>query len=156
MILTYTLHDEIPGDDARIVDQGLGTANDDAAPLAGVRPLACFARSPPGTIVGGAIGRTWGRCCELQQLWVEPARRQRGIGARLVRLFEQRAAMRGCHRFYLDTFSFQAPAFYRTLGYEPALEIRGFPGDIVKCTMVRELAADATTGDVAPGAQPRR
>ena len=78
-------------------------------------------------------------CCELQQLWVEPALRRQGIGARLVREFEQRAAARGCRTYYLETFSFQAPSLYRALGYEVKLELRGFAPGIVKYTMVREV-----------------
>ncbi len=103
-----------------------------------VQPLACFARRASGELVGGAVGRTWGTCCELQQLWVEPGQRRQGIGARLVREFEHQAAVRGCRTFYLETFSFQAPRLYRTLGYEVRLELHGFAPGIVKYTMVRE------------------
>jgi hypothetical protein len=31
---------------------------------------------------------------------------------------EGRAVERGCHSAWVDTFSFQAPGFYRKLGYE--------------------------------------
>ncbi len=31
---------------------------------------------------------------------------------------ERRAIERGCHSAWVDTFSFQAPGFYRELGYE--------------------------------------
>jgi ribosomal protein S18 acetylase RimI-like enzyme len=75
----------------------------------------------------------------LQQLWVEPTLRRQGIGGRLVREFEQRAAARGCRTFCLETFSFQAPSQYRALGYEVRLELRGFAPSIVKYTMVREV-----------------
>ena len=105
-------------------------------------PLACFARSPAGDVIGGAVGRTWGECCELQQLWVAPEQRQRGIGSRLVRMFEARGRERGCRTFYLYTFSFQAPSFYQALGYRPAHEIRGFPDGIVKYLMMRNVASD--------------
>ena len=83
-------------------------------------------------IVGGAVGRTWGLCCELQQLWVEAAMRRKGLGARLVTSFEARARERGCRTFYLETFSFQAPSLYRSLGYEVRLTIRGMAPGVVK------------------------
>jgi hypothetical protein len=38
-----------------------------------------IAQNPDGTVVGGAIGRTWGECCELQQLWVSAELRSTGI-----------------------------------------------------------------------------
>jgi ribosomal protein S18 acetylase RimI-like enzyme len=138
MSFHYTVHDEVPRDDAALIDSGLGRANQTAAPLHEVQPLACFARRVGGEVVGGAVGRTWGTCCELQQLWVEPEQRRQGIGTHLVREFEHRASVRGCRTFYLETFSFQAPALYRALGYEVRLELRGFAPGIVKYTMVRE------------------
>ena len=141
---TFSVHDDVPGADADVVDAGLGVANDAAAPLHEVRRLAAFVRASDGTLIGGAVGRTWGTCCELQQLWVDAAWRRRGLGACLVRAFEQRAQQRGCVTFYLETFSFQAPSLYRGLGYVERLAIDGFAPGIRKFTMVRELArADA-------------
>lgn len=137
--LLYTLHDDLPADAADLVDAGLGESNGAAAPLHEVQPLACFARLPGGEVVGGAVGRTWGACCELQQLWVEPARRRHGIGKRLIEQFEARAQERGCRTFYLETYSFQAPRLYRSLGYEVKLELHGYGPGIVKYTMVHEL-----------------
>ncbi len=135
----FTLHDELPADAAVVVDAGLGASNDAAAPLHEVQPLGCFARLPGGEVVGGAVGRTWGTCCELQQLWVEAAQRRHGVGKRLVEQFHERAQARGCRTFYLETYSFQAPNLYRSLGYEVKLELRGFGEGIVKFTMVREV-----------------
>jgi ribosomal protein S18 acetylase RimI-like enzyme len=139
---SYTVHDDLPEPGTSIVDNGLGDANEAAAPLHEVAPLSCFAHDDQGRVVGGAVGRTWGQCCELQQLWVEPALRAQGIGTRLVREFEQRAIARGCRTFYLETFSFQAPSLYRSLGYSARLEIAGFAPGIVKYVMVRELDGD--------------
>lgn len=141
--LSFEVHDTLPGDAGDIVDAGLGAANDAAAPLHQVQVLSCFARDSTGGVVGGAIGRTWGECCELQQLWVHDAWRRCGVGSRLVRQFEQRAAQRGCRIFYLETFSFQAPALYRSLGYRVVHEHRGFPHGIVKYLMQRDEAPAA-------------
>jgi GNAT superfamily N-acetyltransferase len=136
-----TAHDEHPQAEARLIDTGIGEANDLAAPLHEVRPLSCFARAPSGEVLGGAVGRRWGSCCELQQLWVHPAHRRQGIGARLVRAFEDQARRHGCHRFYLETFSFQAPAFYASLGYRQAHALDVYPHGIVKLLMVKDDAA---------------
>jgi len=136
--LAYTVHDDVPAEEGAVVDSGLGQANAAAAPLHQVRPLSCFARLASGAVAGGAVGRTWGDCAELQQLWVAPEHRRRGIGARLVREFEARARTRGCRTFYLETFSFQAPDLYRALGYEARLALHGFAPGIVKYVMVRE------------------
>ena len=144
--LLLTVHDELPHEPGRVVDVGLGEANEAAAPLHQVHALSAFARLPSGPVVGGAIGRTWGRCCELQQLWVQPGYRRRGWGGRLVRAFEQRAEARGCVTFYLETYSFQAPGLYRSLGYEVAHEISGYAPGIVKYTMVRQVRPGDSAG----------
>lgn len=134
---TLSVHDDLPPAEAALVDQGLGDANDAAAPLHEVQPLSCFARDEAGTVIGGAVGRTWGPCCELQQLWVHADARRQGIGASLVRAFEARARERGCNIFYLETYNFQAPGFYRSLGYETAYEHRVYPHGIFRCVMVK-------------------
>jgi GNAT superfamily N-acetyltransferase/ketosteroid isomerase-like protein len=139
--IEYTIHDNLPTEAAQIVDSGLGDSNSAAA------PLACFAHSDTGEVLGGAIGRTWGSCCELQQLWVSPDQRRRGIGARLIIDFEQHAVKRGCTTFYLETFSFQAPALYRSLGYEVKVGLKGFGPGIEKYTMVRTVDPQSTLLD---------
>ena len=141
--ITITGHDELPPADAAIVDAGLGGFNDAAAPLHEVRPMACFARTPDGVVIGGAVGRTWGPAAEIQQLWVGDAHRHRGVGTALVRAFEARAAERGCRSCYLETLSFQAPRFYAALGYRVVFELRELPYGIVRFTMLREIGPDA-------------
>jgi ribosomal protein S18 acetylase RimI-like enzyme len=145
--LTFETFDTLAAE-AAVIDAGLDAANAAAAPLNEVRPITCVARAPSGVVVAGALGRTWGDCAELQQLWVGEAHRRNGIGSRLVRLFEARAKARGCRTFYLETFSFQAPALYESLGYRRAAELRGFPGGIVKYLMVRTMGAEESAGPV--------
>lgn len=132
-----TVHDSHPPDETALVDDGLGEANDAAAPLHEVRPLSCFARADDGRVVGGAVGRWWGQCCELQQIWVEPLQRRLGIGTRLIEAFEARAREHGCSVFYLETFNFQAPRLYRSIGYRVAYEHNIYPHGIVKYVMVK-------------------
>lgn len=134
-----TVHDEVPKAEGDLVDAGLGDFNARAAPLDQVRPLSAFARLPDGEVIGGAVGRTWGKCCELQQLFVHEAHRRQGLGAELVRAFEARARERGCTVFYLETFSFQAPSLYRSLGYETQAETHGFAPGISRHFMKKEL-----------------
>jgi GNAT superfamily N-acetyltransferase len=144
--LSLTLHDDLPEAAGRVVDAGLEAANAAAAPLGDVRRLSCLARTPSGQVVGGGVGRTWGLCCELQQLWVHPDYRRQGVGGRIVKEFERHALARGCRTFYLETFSFQAPAFYQALGYQIRCELRGFAPGTVKYLMVREADLDEVDG----------
>jgi GNAT superfamily N-acetyltransferase len=137
-------HDGVPPLEGGVVDAGLEAFNHEAAPLHEVQRLSCFAHDQAGSIVGGAVGRTWAHACELQQIWVDAGHRRQGLGGELLRRFEALARRRGCHTFYLETFSFQAPDFYRQHGYRVAAEIRAFPHGIVKVVMMRE--AEATDG----------
>ena len=127
------------GADALVVDEGLSKANDEAAPLHEVQPIACYAKDSVAVVLGGAIGRRWGPCAELQQLWIHESHRQCGIGAALLRAFEERAQSHGCSSVFLDTFSFQAPHLYLAQGYQIAYENRLFPHGIVKLHMVKKL-----------------
>src|SRR5262245_24059656 len=111
--LHYQTTDEPSREHLLVVDEGLDRYNHAVAPLTGVKPLASFAADGSQRIVGGAVGRTWGRCCELLQLWVDTSHQRAGVGSRLLRDFESAARARGCDVFYLTTLSFQAPAFYR-------------------------------------------
>ena len=120
------------------VDEGLEAHNQAAAPLADVRPMAAFAHDASGRLVGGTVGRTWGRCCELQELWVDGALRSQGMGSRLLQDFEAHARQRGCSVFYLTTLSFQAPDFYRRHGYGELARIDGYPNSIVKYLMHKD------------------
>jgi GNAT superfamily N-acetyltransferase len=140
-----SVHDDIPTEEGLLVDGGLRQSNEAAAPLHEIRPLSCFVRSADGLVVGGAVGRTWRACCELQQLWVTPSHRGHGLGALLVRRFEERAESRGCRTFYLETFSFQAPGLYQSLGYVSKLALHGFGSGIVKYVMVRETSAEESS-----------
>jgi GNAT superfamily N-acetyltransferase len=142
-----TVHDDPPAHALRLVDHAIGSFNEGVAPLHEVRPIACFAW-PDGwgtggdglaAPLGGAVARTWGDCCETLQLWVESSLRGSGLGTRLMHALHEAAQARGCRTFYLETWSFQAPGFYRKLGYESVLVLEGFGPGLAKHTMVRRL-----------------
>lgn len=138
-MLHWQSADTVPPDVAAAVDGGLGDYNDSRAPLGNVMPLAVAARVENGRVIGGAIGRTWGACCELQQLWVAGVYRGQHIGSGLMQRFEAHAQERGCRIFYLETFSFQAQPFYAALGYRTIARIDGFPDAIAKFLMQKTL-----------------
>ena len=75
--ISYQTFDEPPTAALLVVDAGLDAHNHAAASLDDVRPLAAIASLPSGEVIGGAVGRTWGGCCELLQLWVHPGHRGR-------------------------------------------------------------------------------
>jgi len=139
--IRFTAHDDPPAADWALVDAGLEAYNHAAAPLHEVQTLASFARDDEGRVIGGALGRRWGRCAEIQQLWVADGQRGRGVGSGLVQAFEAAAQQHGCTHFYLETLSFQAPAFYARLGYRTAYLHDVYPHGVVKHLMLKLIAA---------------
>lgn len=85
-----------------------------------VRPLNFLAYDAAGTIVGGLIGETQFLWLKISVIAVAEHARRRGVGRRLVELAEQEAKGRGCRYAYVDTLDYQAPDFYRKLGYRIA------------------------------------
>jgi GNAT superfamily N-acetyltransferase len=92
-------------------------------------PLTFFLRDGEGRIVGGVHGNYSGSAGWLyvSVLWVSERARGGGHGARLLQSIEREASERGCTDAYLDTFSFQAPEFYKRLGYVVFGELEDFP-----------------------------
>jgi GNAT superfamily N-acetyltransferase len=88
--------------------------------------LAIFVRDG-GRIVAGVSGWTWGDCCELQSLWVEPGLGGRWLGSRLLAAAEAEAAARGCTQTVHFSWAFQARPLYERAGYEVIGRVADFP-----------------------------
>jgi GNAT superfamily N-acetyltransferase len=102
-----------------VVGAGLSAHNDRFLPNPRERtPLALSVRDDAGKIVGGLIGEFRLDWLYVDWLWVDDSQRGRGHGAALMALAEQEARAAGKTHIVLWTWSFQAPEFYRALGYE--------------------------------------
>lgn len=82
-------------------------------------PLQISLLDPTGTVLGGLVGRThtipqW---LEISIIWIDESLRRSGLGRRLMEEAEREARQRGCHYARVTTSDFQAPGFYRKLGY---------------------------------------
>ncbi|MDN4497635.1 GNAT family N-acetyltransferase [Pseudomonas mosselii] len=78
-------------------------------------------------IVGGLYARLGGRWLFVELLVVPERMRGQGTGRELMAQAEALAREKGCCGIWLDTFSFQAPDFYRKLGFEVFGELADFP-----------------------------
>lgn len=105
-------------------------------------PLAVVARDERGDLVGGLVAEAaWG-WLHVELLWVGERRRGRGVGTRLVAAAEERARELGCTRAYVSTLAWQAPDFYRRLGYRTIAELPEFVAGQPRFWLAKELGPD--------------
>ena len=97
-------------------------------------------------LAGGAYGWTWGGTCYIRYLFVPAGLRRLGLGRKIMRAVESEARRRGCHQIMLETHSFQAPGFYRKLGFEVAAEVQDYPRGHRHMTMVKALKGATDDG----------
>jgi len=100
----------------------------------------CFVlRAPEQEIVGGVIGVTYWNWLFINLMWIKEELRGRGYGQRLLKLAEEEARKRGATNAYLDTFSFQAPGFYKRNGYQVFGELHDFPPGHQRYFLTKQL-----------------
>src|SRR5260221_1806662 len=107
-----------PGwEDREFIDNSLGEYNAPFLRDPSYAYLGIFVRNEAGVIQAGLIGNAYAGWLFVNLLWVHADLRRSGIGRGLLAEAERHGRDLGCHSAWLDTFSFQAPDFYRRLGY---------------------------------------
>ena len=81
------------------------------------RPLA-FAARLDGERVAGVYAAVLHGWVMVKYLAVAPAHRGRGVATALMRRLEAAAVAMGAIGVFVDTYGFQAPAFYARLGFD--------------------------------------
>lgn len=119
--------DEIKEQDQRSIYEGLLQYNMERLEDKSPKDLGVYARDEAGKIVAGLIGSTHGNWLTVKFLWVSESLRGKNIGSEILEQAEKEAIERGCHQVFLDTFSFQAPAFYRKRGYQEVFTLEEYP-----------------------------
>jgi len=136
-------HGEPSLSDIQFLEYRLYEFNKAATGISDGRGLGIFLRDSTQNIVAAAAGHTWGKTCELRQVWVaEPLRRQ-GIGRRLLAEAEAEALRRGCRQLVLTTHSFQAPEFYEKLGFTVVSEVAEYPRGYSQIVLRKSLGERA-------------
>ena len=116
-----------PEDIARI-DEGIEAHTEELFPGKWRKGLTFFVRDDKGTVVGGVTGNygsfgwLW-----VNTLWVRSDLRHGGYGTQLMAMIEAEAYSGGARQAFLNTMSFQAPEFYKRLGYTVFAELPDFP-----------------------------
>jgi ribosomal protein S18 acetylase RimI-like enzyme len=78
-------------------------------------------------LIGGITATVFWHHMQIDFLWVSEAHRHDGYGNKLLSNIEKLAIDKGCRFMMLDTFSFQAPEFYKKHGFEVIGTIEDHP-----------------------------
>lgn len=92
-----------------------------------------------GKIAAGVVAGSTADTLEVEFLFVAAEQRGKGLGGALLRHVEALAARDGLRRVLLNTYSFQAPDFYRAHGYTEAARLSPCFGDVRQYFFVKLL-----------------
>ena len=95
----------------------------------GLDPLqffAFFVRDDQNKIIGGCNGSTLHGGLYIDQLWVDESIRHQHYGTQLMQAAEQFGKEKGCTFATVNTMSWEAPEFYKKLGFEVEFVRHGF------------------------------
>ncbi|MBE0411337.1 MAG: GNAT family N-acetyltransferase [Anaerolineales bacterium] len=100
----------------------------------------CFAiLTPTQEIFGGVLGEISWDWLHIDLMWIKDELRGHGFGHRLLLAIEDEARRQGAKNAFLDTFSFQAPEFYKQHGYRVFGELSGFPSGYQRIFLTKGL-----------------
>ena len=90
-------------------------------------PIGVFLEDENNRKLAGLTGETFGNWLCVRYLFVSEKLRGKGIGSKLLEAAEREARQRGCKYAFVDTFSFQAPIFYKNHGYQEVFTLEEYP-----------------------------
>ena len=90
-------------------------------------------------VVGGLYGKVSYGWMFRELLSIPDSMRAQGMGTRLMLAAEEAALLKGCVGMWLDTFSFQAPGFYRKLGFSEFGHMADYPPGHQRCFFQKRL-----------------
>lgn len=126
-------------EDIQMLEERLYNFNVRATGIADGQELALFLRDSDGKAIGGIYGWSWGETAYVRYLFVPGSLRGKGHGAQLMAAFEAEVRRRHCRQIVLETHSFQAPAFYRRLGFRITGHVEHYPKGHQYITLAKAL-----------------
>ena len=90
-------------------------------------PLNLYIEDEHGRLLAGLVAETFGNWLEIEYLFVKEELRGQGIGSQLLQQAESEAKKRNCRFAFVNTYQFQAPAFYQKHGYQEVFTLKDYP-----------------------------
>jgi GNAT superfamily N-acetyltransferase len=122
-----------------IIGSGINEYNQQQAGEEHGKNLCFVLKGSDQVVLGGVIGQTYWDWLFINLMWLKDEFRGQGYGQQLLALAEDEARKRGAKHAYLDTFSFQAPDFYKKYGYRVFGELPDFPAGHTRYFMTKDL-----------------
>ena len=89
--------------------------------------LNLYIEDEHGRLLAGLVAETFGNWLEIEYLFVKEELRGQGIGSQLLQQAESEAKKRNCRFAFVNTYQFQAPAFYQKHGYQEVFTLKDYP-----------------------------
>ena len=90
-------------------------------------PLNLYVEDNRGEVLAGLVAETFGNWLEIEYLFVKEDLRGQGIGSQLLQRAESEAKKRNCRYVFVNTYQFQAPAFYQKHDYQEVFTLKDYP-----------------------------
>jgi len=90
-------------------------------------PLNLYVEDEHGELMAGLVAETFGNWLEIEYLFVKEDLRGQRIGSQLLQQAESEAKKRNCRFAFVNTYQFQAPAFYQKQGYKEVFTLKDYP-----------------------------
>ena len=112
---------------SQIIGDLIRSYNRSKREVAESEPLNLYVEDEHGEIMAGLVAKTFGNWLEIEYLFVKEDLRGQGIGSQLLHQAESEAKMRNCRFAFVNTYQFQAPAFYQKQGYKEVFILKDYP-----------------------------
>ena len=112
---------------SQIIGDLIRSYNRSKREVAESEPLNLYVEDEHGEIMAGLVAETFGNWLEIEYLFVKEDLRGQGIGSQLMQQAESEAKKRNCRFAFVNTYQFQAPAFYQKYGYKEVFTLKDYP-----------------------------
>ena len=112
---------------SQIIGDLIRSYNRSKREVAESEPLNLYVEDEHCEIMAGLVAETFGNWLEIEYLFVKEDLRGQGIGSQLLQQAESEAKKRNCRFAFVNTYQFQAPAFYQKHGYKEVFTLKDYP-----------------------------
>lgn len=100
--------------------------------------LCYISKNDSGFIQAGISMNWYLGIMHIDYLWVSSSQRGKKVGEQLLKLAEEKAISVGCTVIHLETYSFQAPNYYKKFSYEVFGTLENVPEDGISLFYMRK------------------